>query len=155
MFLRDYENRFERKYGYFRPIIKEVTEGHHEAWKAVVISSFIAQMFSREVFALLLRKAMISHALVEKITGWRHSGISAHSKVKAETKAEAERAGQYMIRPVLSLERLSFEEESKVSYWYGKEGEAKERMDYLEFIARVTSHIPDKGQVMVRYYGLC
>jgi len=27
-------------------------------------------------------------------------------------------------------------------------------MDYLEFIARVTSHIPDKGQVMVRYFGL-
>jgi len=27
-------------------------------------------------------------------------------------------------------------------------------MDYLEFIARVTSHIPDKRQVMVRYYGL-
>jgi hypothetical protein len=29
-----------------------------------------------------------------------------------------------------------------------------ERMDYLEFIARTTSHIPDKGQVTVRYYGL-
>jgi hypothetical protein len=27
-------------------------------------------------------------------------------------------------------------------------------MDYLEFIARTTSHIPDKGQVSVRYYGL-
>jgi len=27
-------------------------------------------------------------------------------------------------------------------------------MGYLEFIARVTSHIPDKGQVMVRYHGL-
>jgi len=27
-------------------------------------------------------------------------------------------------------------------------------MDYLEFIARVTAHIPDKGHVMVRYYGL-
>ena len=25
---------------------------------------------------------------------------------------------------------------------------------YLEFIARMTSHIPDKGQVVVRYYGL-
>ena len=23
------------------------------------------------------------------------------------------------------------------------------------FVARVTSHIPDKGQVMVRYYSLC
>jgi hypothetical protein len=27
-------------------------------------------------------------------------------------------------------------------------------MDYLELIARVTSHFPDKGQLMVRYYGL-
>ena len=27
-------------------------------------------------------------------------------------------------------------------------------MDYLELIARVTSHTPDQGQVMVRYYGL-
>jgi hypothetical protein len=29
-----------------------------------------------------------------------------------------------------------------------------EQMDLLEFIARVTSHIPDKGQVTVRFYGL-
>jgi hypothetical protein len=28
-----------------------------------------------------------------------------------------------------------------------------ERMDYLEFIARTTSHIPNKGQVTVRYRG--
>ncbi|MBN1273886.1 MAG: hypothetical protein JXB26_16605 [Candidatus Aminicenantes bacterium] len=27
-------------------------------------------------------------------------------------------------------------------------------MDYLEFIARVTSHIPDRGQIMVRCYVL-
>jgi len=27
-------------------------------------------------------------------------------------------------------------------------------MDYLEFIARVTSHIPNKRQVKMRYYGL-
>jgi hypothetical protein len=42
----------------------------------------------------------------------------------------------------------------KVCYRYGKGAEEQERMDYLEFIARVTSHIPDKGQVTVRYYGL-
>ncbi len=43
---------------------------------------------------------------------------------------------------------------SQVCYWHGKQAEEVERMDYLEFIARVTSHIPDKGQVTVRYYGL-
>jgi hypothetical protein len=31
----------------------------------------------------------------------------------------------------------------------------QEAMDYLEFIARVTSHIPNKGQVLIRYFGLC
>ncbi len=31
---------------------------------------------------------------------------------------------------------------------------AERLLSYLESIARVTSHIPDKGQVMVRYYGL-
>ena len=29
-----------------------------------------------------------------------------------------------------------------------------ERIDYLESVARATSHIPDKGQVTVRYFGL-
>jgi hypothetical protein len=60
-----------------------------------------------------------------------------------------------MIRPLLCLERLSLDErEGQVVYRYGKEAGELERIDYLEFIARVTSHIPDKGQVTVRYYGL-
>ena len=46
------------------------------------------------------------------------------------------------------------EPEGKVGYRYDKDRAGQERMDYLEFIARVTSHIPDKGQVTVRYYGL-
>jgi len=46
-----------------------------------------------------------------------------------------------MIRLLLALERLTFDEkEGKVSYRFGKEGEAEEDMDYLEFIARVTFH---------------
>ncbi|MBM3284350.1 MAG: hypothetical protein FJY81_00590 [Candidatus Aminicenantes bacterium] len=28
-FLAEYETRFEKEYGFFRPIIKEVTAGHH------------------------------------------------------------------------------------------------------------------------------
>jgi len=63
--------------------------------------------------------------------------------------------GKYMIRPVLALERLTFlEPEGKVGYRWSRDTAGLETMDYLEFIARVTSHIPDKGQVMVRYYGL-
>ena len=78
-----------------------------------------------------------------------------HSLVRTETKAEAERVGKYMSRPVVSLERLEFiEPEGRVGYRIGGKDGERESMDYLEFIARVTSHIPNKGQVMVRYYGL-
>jgi len=55
-----------------------------------------------------------------------------------------------MIRTVLSLERLAFlEPEGKVGYRYSRDAAGLEAMDYLEFIARVTSHIPDKGQVII------
>jgi hypothetical protein len=47
------------------------------------------------------------------------------------------------------LERLSFDEdEAKVSYRDGKKGEELQVTDYPGSIARVTSHIPDKGRVM-------
>ncbi|MCX6566191.1 MAG: transposase [Candidatus Aminicenantes bacterium] len=44
--------------------------------------------------------------------------------------------------------------EGRVGYRFGRDGAEQEGTDYLELIARVTSHIPDKDQVMVRYYGL-
>lgn len=53
-----------------------------------------------------------------------------------------------MLRPLLALERLSLDEkEGTVCYRYGKEAKEAERLDYLEFTARVTSHIPDKARL--------
>jgi len=116
---------------------------------------FLREIFTREVFSLLLRKQLINLTLVQKILRWRHTGFHVHSKVRATSKQEAERVGKYMIRPILSLKRLSFDKaKGQVIYQYAKHSSKLERMDYLEFIARVTSHIPDKGQVMIRYYGL-
>lgn len=115
----------------------------------------LQEIFTHEVFSLLLRKKLIGLPLVEKILGWRHTGFNVHSQVRTQTKSEAERVGKYMIRPVLSMKRLFFDETGgKVRYQYEKYGSQAESIDYLEFIARVTSHIPDKGQVMIRYYGL-
>jgi ribosomal protein S27E len=115
----------------------------------------IQEIFTHKVFSLLLRKKLIGLSLVQKILCWRHTGFNVHSQVRAQTKGEAERVGKYMIRPLLSLKRLFFDEATgKIHYQYSRHGSHEESMDYLEFIARVTSHIPEKGQVMVRYYGL-
>jgi hypothetical protein len=113
------------------------------------------RFFTHEVFSLLLREKLIGLLLVQKILRWSHTGFNVHSQVRAQTKREAERVGKYMIRPLLSLKRLFFDETAgKVRYQRSRHSSQEETMDYLEFIARVTSHIPGKGQVMVRYYGL-
>jgi hypothetical protein len=90
-------------------------------WKG---GSLLSDSFQADKCEKVISLELLSQALVEKMAGWRHSGFSVHSKVRAKTKEEAEQVGRYMIRPLLSLERLSFlEKEGKVSYRYGKEGE--------------------------------
>jgi ribosomal protein S27E len=119
--------------------------------------SRLAELFAHEVLRLLVDRELLSPEWAERILSWPHSGFNVHSLVRAKTKPEAERVGKYMLRPILALERLTLlEAEGKVGYRWGRDGERQqtEVMDYLEFIARTTSHIPDKGQVTVRYYGL-
>ncbi|MBE9551157.1 MAG: transposase [Proteobacteria bacterium] len=117
--------------------------------------TLLCRFFTREVFSMLLRQGLINLELVQKILRWRHTGFNVHTDVRPTSKDETERVGKYMIRPILSLKRISFDEtEGMVSYQYGKGKVEEDQMDYLEFIARVTSHIPDKGQVMIRYYGI-
>jgi len=72
--------------------------------------SRLAEIFAREVLADLVGKELLSPEWAERLLSWRHTGFSVHSRVRATTKPEAERVGKYMIRPLLSLERLSFEE---------------------------------------------
>jgi len=68
--------------------------------------------------------------------------------VRTKTKPEVVRVGKYMIRSVLALERLTFlEPEGKAGYRWSRDTADQETMNYLEFVARVTSHIPNKGRV--------
>jgi hypothetical protein len=60
-----------------------------------------------------------------------------------------------MIRTVIVPERPTFLEPEGIGSRNGEKGAEQETMDFQEFIARVTSHFPDKNQVMIRKYGLC
>jgi len=70
----------------------------------------IQEIFTLEVFSMMLRKKLIGLPLMQKILSWRHTGLSVHSKVRSTAKEEAERIGKYMILPLLSLKRLFFDE---------------------------------------------
>ena len=125
-----------------------------DPWKPK-IDEWLAELFAREVLRFLVDNELLSPEWTERIRTFRHTGFNVPSRVRAKTKTKAERVGKYMIRPLLSLERLSLDEkQEKVCYRYEKQANDVERMDCPEFIAGVTSHIPDKGQFSVRYYAL-
>ncbi|MBN2200309.1 MAG: transposase, partial [Candidatus Aminicenantes bacterium] len=72
--------------------------------------SRLAEIFAREVLGFLVHKELLSPEWADRLRSWRHTGFNVHSRVRAKTRHEAERVGKYMIRPLLSLERLSLDE---------------------------------------------
>ena len=59
--------------------------------------SLLCRFLTCEVFLLLLHKQLINRDLVQRILHWRYTGFNVHSKVRAESKEDAERVGKYMI----------------------------------------------------------
>jgi hypothetical protein len=86
----------------------------------------------------------------------RHTDFKIHSKVRTTSIETARMVARYMAKPIPTLKHLSFDEAwGKVTYRYGKTDQDKAVMDYADFIARVATHIPDRGEVMLRYYDPC
>ncbi|MGA2587528.1 MAG: transposase [Candidatus Aminicenantales bacterium] len=169
-FVAEYEERFERTSGYFRPIVKDVVERYLDCGNprcGFARSRCRAEhllMFSCKTRGFCLLPCQAVGGMERVDAGDALSGRAPHRQVVFTIpkmllvffKFKRRLLGDLCrIRTVLSLERLAFlEPEGKVRYLYGQDARDQETMDYLEFIARVTSHIPDKRQVMVRYYGL-
>ena len=122
-------------------------------------SQHVERLFRAEVLRMLLRKELITEAIVDNLLSWRHSGFSAHGAVRVDDRQGAVRLGHYMIRCPIVLKRLSWEWEageivyrSRPSRRTGPD-DGHARWDVLEFLARVVDHIPGPSQQMVRYWG--
>ena len=64
-----------------------------------------------------------------------------------------ENLARYIIRAPFSKERMNYvPEESKVIY-QSKDGKQEKAFDASEWLAAMCSHVPSKGEQMVRYYG--
>jgi hypothetical protein len=90
---------------------------------------------------------------------WPHSGFHVHDGVcvAADERDFAVRLARYCARNPVALGRMEYhEQDSTVTYHSDKPTgptAGSETVDALEFLARVVSHIPNKGQVLQRYYG--
>jgi hypothetical protein len=64
-----------------------------------------------------------------------------------------ENLARYIIRASFSQERMSYVEEEAQVLYRSKDGKEQKAFDALEWLAAMCSHVPGKGEQMVRYYG--
>jgi hypothetical protein len=119
----------------------------------------IQELFEHKVFKMLLKEGKITDSTIRLITSWRYSGFNVdnHVYIKSDDTDGLEGLVQYITRAPLSQEKILLDKSGDKVIYRSKRNPFLKRnfqtFDPLEWIAAVTSHIPDKGQQMVRYYG--
>jgi len=120
----------------------------------------IEKLFTGLVFKMLLGENMIAEGLVENMRSWKHSGFSVHcgKPINADDVDSRKTLSEYISRAPFSLERMSFNENSETVVYKGEHFHPTLARNFdvagpLEWIARITSHIPKKGANQIIYYG--
>jgi hypothetical protein len=104
---------------------------------------------------MLLSKGKITQDLVSMLLSWHHSGFNVFCgpRIQPGDQQAMENLARYIIRASFSQERMIYiPEEAKVSY-QSKDGKEEKIFEALEWLAAMCSHVPNKGEQMVRYYG--
>jgi hypothetical protein len=119
----------------------------------------LTEAFRRAVLRLFVTRELLDRDAAQSMLAWPHSGFHVHDGVwvPAEERTFATRLARYCARHPVALSRLAYRANTgTVTYQSDKSSgptAGAETVDALEFLARVVSHIPDKGQVLQRSYG--
>jgi len=120
-------------------------------------------IFRHQVFKMLLKKGKITEEMIRMLSAWKHSGFNIfcgnHIAPKDETSME--NLARYIIRASFSQERMRYLEQEGTVVYTAKacpghrsgDGRASKNFPALEWLAAMCSHIPNRGEQMVRYYG--
>ncbi len=112
-------------------------------------------IFRHKVFGMLLNKGKITKELIAMLSTWRHSGFNVFcgNRISPTDDTAMENLARYIIRASFSQERMQYLDEKGTVVYTSKDGETTRNFPALEWLAAMCSHIPNRGEQMVRYYG--
>ena len=95
---------------------------------------------------------------MQSLLSWVHPGFSVYAgpPVDASEIASIESQARYITRPVLAMDALKKLDDGKLILETPPDtrtGATSMTLDPLEWIHRITSHIPDPGRHCQRFYG--
>ena len=119
----------------------------------------LSRELRRRILKRLLRLGAVPEQAVIELLARPHGGFSINGEVRvqAEDREALRRLLGYVLRPALSLKRLSYEpEQDRVRYW-PKKGRPEDPKVFVwnpaEFLARFARLIPPARLHLVRYHG--
>jgi hypothetical protein len=124
-------------------------------------TSELEKLFRYEVFKMLKSEGKINELIIENMMNWRHSGFNVYcdKAIWPNNEDGLENLARYIIRASFSQERMTYipandssDGVPKVIY-QSKDGTSTKTFDALDWLAQLVTHIPNKGEQMVRYYG--
>jgi len=121
--------------------------------------SRMEQLFRHRALKMLLAEGLIRPERVKMLMGWKHSGFNVDGSVRigaGDTRGR-ENISRYLIRAPFSVEKIQYSAREGSVIYRTKMVKGPNRnfqiYDPLTFLAAVTSHIPDRGEHLVRYYS--
>jgi len=123
-------------------------------------------LFRHKVLRMLLAKNKIAAARVEMLLSWRHSGFSIHRSAEVEPTDHTgrETVAAYLLHAPISHQRMRYDPSAATVYYQvsapppsgatlAAEAGPQQTWTALDRMAALTSHIPNRWEQTVRYYG--
>ncbi|RZB37986.1 MAG: hypothetical protein SRB2_00693 [Desulfobacteraceae bacterium Eth-SRB2] len=104
---------------------------------------------------MLLAKGKITQDMINLLDKWRHTGfnVSCGPRILPWQRKSMENLACYIIRASFSQERMTYHRETGQVEYRSKDEKETQMLHALEWLAAICSHVPNKGEQMVRYYG--
>jgi hypothetical protein len=111
-------------------------------------------LFTHKVLKALLHKELITQDNIDYLMSQKHTGFSAWMGERVDPTDEPFRLflARYIDRGPIANSKIQIDDDI-VTYVTEKDSKTHE-FSALEFLARVTAHIPNKWESTTRYYGV-
>jgi hypothetical protein len=125
------------------------------------IAEDLEKGFRYEVLKMLKKEGKINDAIIENMLSWHHSGFHVYigGRILPDDETGLEKLAKYIIRACFSQERMvyipvekSADGVAKVIYT-SKDGGSRKTFNALDWLSLLVTHIPERYEQTVRYYG--
>ena len=111
-------------------------------------------IFRHKVLRMLVTRGKISWEMITLLSTWRHSGfhVFCGNRILPKEETAMENLARH-IRASFSQERMQYLDNKGIVIYSAKDHKERKIFDALEWLAAMCSHVPNRGEQMVRYYG--